>query len=606
MSVQNLLMDGRAGSHAPDPLRSTLRAASTRIRALVMLRVGSIALCAASLIGLAAVALSKAHLWAEPSPWLSGGLIGLALVCAAIYTLSRPLSELDVARLTDRRTDLKDRLSSAVEFHALGVDASAPFYGEQMADAVRHASELDLAAAYPMRIPRTFWVGLIASLALFGLYFLPTLPVFWSRQKQQEVAEVKKEGMAIVKVAQDTDKAASQQDLKETKRAAAEARKLGEAMQKAKMGKKESLVALQKLTKQMEQTQQKMAEQQARQMEKAKQAGADFKKSMQQMQKEVEEKRRQEALRKAEEAKTNQQKPGEKNPAQAQKDKQAQQQQSQASKQAQQAMQQMAEALANMDKQQMQQAMQKVADALKSGKMSKEEMQQLQKALKQLSKSLEQSGQKEQAQQMAEMAQQMQDGMNNMDPQTLQNLAQMAQNMGKQMGKGGGKGDKDALDQQMLEQLADSLKSGRMTLAMGGKPGQGGDRPGSGFGGKGHLASPMKDPNQTNPRLIAQGKAGEIKGIGKTKSAEEFAKYAAMKNPPPKYLPNGQVKGERSKEGNELQQNFTGDPEAFKSNTPYFQAYVSGRKQAENSLNKENIPVAYKKQVRDYFDSIKP
>ena len=79
-----------------------------------------------------------------------------------------------------------------------------------------------------------------------------------------------------------------------------------------------------------------------------------------------------------------------------------------------------------------------------------------------------------------------------------------------------------------------------------------------------------------------------------------------MKNPPSKFLPNAQVKGERSKEGNELQQNYTGDPEAFKSNTPYFQAYVSSRKQAENSLNKENIPVAYKKQVRDYFDSIKP
>jgi hypothetical protein len=269
-------------------------------------------------------------------------------------------------------------------------------------------------------------------------------------------------------------------------------------------------------------------------------------------------------------------------------------------------MQQMAEALANMDKQQMQQAMQKVADALKSGKMSKEEMQQLQKALKQLSKSLEQSGQKEQAQQMAELSQQMEDGMNNMDPKTLQNLAQMAQNLGKQMNGKGGKGDKDALDQQMLQQLAESLKSGRMTLAMGNKAGQGGNMPGNGFNGKGHLTSPMKDPSKTDPRLIAQGKPGEGKGIGKTKSAEEFAKYAAMKNPPSKYLPNGQVKGERSKEGNELQQNYTGDPESFKSNTPYYQAFASSRKQAENSLNKENIPVAYKKQVRDYFDSIKP
>ena len=79
-----------------------------------------------------------------------------------------------------------------------------------------------------------------------------------------------------------------------------------------------------------------------------------------------------------------------------------------------------------------------------------------------------------------------------------------------------------------------------------------------------------------------------------------------MKNPPPKYLPNGQIKGERAKDGNELQITTTGDPEAFRSNMPYYQAYSSSRKQAETSLNKESIPIAYKKQVRDYFDSIKP
>ena len=601
MGLQNLQI--RAG--APEALRGTLRAASVRIRTLVLLRVGSYALCGAALVSLAAVGLSKAHLWPEPSPWLTGGSIVLALAVAVIYALMLRLTVLNVARLTDRRTDLKERLSSAVEFHAQGVDTASPFYGEQMADAVKHAAGMDLAAAYPVRIPPSFWVGIVASLAVFSLYFLPTLPVFWTKQKIQETAEVKKAAIAIVKLANITEKAANQQDLKATKQAAVEARKLGEAMQKANMAKKESLVALQKLTKKMEETQQKLAEQQSRQMDKAKLAGADFKKSLDQMQKELQEKRKEEDARKAEQAKNAKQKPGEKSPSQAQKDKQAQQQ-SQASKQAQQAMQQMAEALANMDKQQMQQAMQKVADAMKSGKMSKEEMQQLQQALKQLSKSLAQSGQKEQAQQMAELSQQMQNSMNNMDPATLQKMAQMAQNLGQKMKGEGGKADKDALDQQMLQQLADSLKSGRMTLAMGSNPGQGGNMPGNGFNGKGHLTSPMKDPNATNPRLIAQGKPGEGKGIGKTKSAEEFAKYAAMKSPPSKYLPNGQVKGERSKEGNELQQNYTGDPEAFKSNTPYFQAYVSGRKQAESSLNKENIPVAYKKQVRDYFDSIKP
>src|SRR5579872_1683826 len=600
MSVQNLAAGSPAGSTGP--LNRTLAAVAARIRALVFLRVGSYAFTAAALIALIGVGLSKASLWPEPSPWFAGGLAIGAIAVAAVYALTRPLSKLDVARLTDRRTDLKERLSSAVEFQALGVDPTAPFYGEQMTDAALHAAALDLARAYPARIPRVLWLGVVAAAAVFCLYFLPTLPAFWPKHRAAEVAEVKRAGVAIVKLAEQHEKAADQQDLKETKRAAVEARKLGEAMQKSKMDKKQSLVALQKLTKKMEQTQQKMAEQRLRQMEKAKQAGADLKKSLQQMQKEVEAKRKEEEARNAQQAKNNPQKPGEKNSAQTQNQKPPQPQ-SQASKQAQQAMQQMAEALASMDKQQMQQAMQKISDAMKSGQMSKEEMKDLQKAIQQLSKSLEQSGMKDEAQQMADLSQEMQNGLDNLDPNTLQKMAQMAKNLGKKMGGKGGKADKDALDEQTLEQLADALKSGRMTLAMGGKPGQGGNMPGNGFNGKGHETSPMKDPNKTDPRLIAQGKPSESKGIGKTKSAEEFAKYAAMKSAPSKFLPNGQIKGQRSKEGNELQQNYTGDPEAFKSNTPYYQAYVSNRKQAENSLNKENIPAAYKKQVRDYFRS---
>ena len=34
---------------------------------------------------------------------------------------------------------------------------------------------------------RTFWVGLTAALALFGMYFLPTLPVFFTPEKKAEI-----------------------------------------------------------------------------------------------------------------------------------------------------------------------------------------------------------------------------------------------------------------------------------------------------------------------------------------------------------------------------------------------------------------------------------
>src|SRR5207302_409861 len=119
--------------------------------------------------------------------------------------------------------------------------------------------------------------------------------------------------------------------------------------------------------------------------------------------------------------------------------------------------------------------------------------------------------------------QQMAEALANMDKQqTQQDMQKMAEAL--KSGK---------MSKAEIQQLAEWLKSGRMTLAMG-KAGQGGNMPGTGFNGTGHLTSPMKDPSSTSPRKIAEGKSGEGKGIGKTKSAEEFAKYAAMKNPPSK------------------------------------------------------------------------
>jgi hypothetical protein len=63
----------------------------------------------------------------------------------------------------------------------------------------------------------------------------------------------------------------------------------------------------------------------------------------------------------------------------------------------------------------------------------------------------------------------------------------------------------------------------------------------------------------------------------------------------------------RSQNGNELQLSMTGDPDPARSNSPYYSnVYQANKRLAENTLNKENIPATYKKQVRDYFDSIRP
>ena len=69
---------------------------------------------------------------------------------------------------------------------------------------------------------------------------------------------------------------------------------------------------------------------------------------------------------------------------------------------------------------------------------------------------------------------------------------------------------------------------------------------------------------------------------------------------------NGKINGAKTQQGQEISMEMTGDPEPTQSNSPYYKAVETSQRQAESTLDKENIPASMKKQVRDYFDSIKP
>ncbi len=596
MSVQNPGFGALHAASLPNALNATLQAATRRIRFLLALRYMSRGLCWSSVACLLIVAMSKLHLVFEtPKPAVIGGVIGASVLLGFGAAFVRRLTPLAVAKSTDRRTDLKDRLSSALEFQSAGIDPSAPFYSEQLADAARAVQGVDIKAAYPSRTPKELIVGAALSLALFGLFFLPSLPLFWSKDHKDEVAEVKKKGIEIIKLAEDKQKTADQQKLTETKKAAAEAKKLGEAMEKGKMTKKESLVALQHLLKKMEETQKQSNDKQA---EKMKAAAANMKRSLDKMQKEMEQKQKEkEAEAKAQNKPTdprNIQKPN-------QNAKADQPKQSPAMQKAQEAMKQMADALANQDNQQMKSAMEKMADQMKSGQMSKEEQQQMQKALQQMAQALKEGGQQQAGEKMQQMAAQMQQ-MSSMSAENMAKMAAQMQQMGQMMGKG--EGGTAMMDMKELDKLAQSMKNGSM---MGKGPGGfGGNGPGKGYGGQGHATSPMKDPNVTHPRLVAMGKQQLNKGVGKNGDAQELAKYMSEKSSSAKHLPNGKIAGSRTAQGQELQMNMTGDPDPAHSSTPYYQVYQASKKQAESTLDKESIPATYKEQVKKYFENIRP
>ena len=621
-SIKNLqgLASG-PGSETGAILTQTLRTAARRIRFVLMLRSASRALCASALICLVGVIATKLKPDWSVSPAAVGAIVGMALLAAIVWTLVRPLSELDVAKLTERRADLKERLSSALEFRNLRENGGEAFYSEQLADADRHAANVNVKSLYPAKLPWELPVGLLLAIGLFLAFYLPTLPRFWSQTRRQEFEEVKAQGINIVKLAQDTQKSADQQKLEETKKAAEEARKLGEAMKKGKMEKKQALVEMQKLTKKMEETQKRMAA--TLPPKSMQQVGDEMKKKLEEFQKEREEAQK-EADKKAKEAKglkpgekpnqPNADKPNDPNNPNAPKPDDKLAKKSDAMKKMEEAMKEMAEAMKKEDAQGMKQPMEKMAQQMQSGQMSKQDMQQMQKMLSQMAKAMQNSSMQQQSQQMQQMAQMMQSAMNNMDPKTMQQIAQMMRQMANMSGKPGQGLGKTLMDMKALQQLAMDLKNGRMTMGMGngmgnrpGGNGFGGKGPGRGYGGQGGPSKPMKDLDKTNPRLVAMGKSEFSKGVGKSGSVAEFNKFLAMSNKATKHLPNGKIAGARSQNGQELSVPFEGDPEGAHSAAPYYSnVYSSSKKQAESTLNKENIPAAYKEQVRKYFDTIRP
>jgi hypothetical protein len=49
-----------------------------------------------------------------------------------------------------------------------------------------------------------------------------------------------------------------------------------------------------------------------------------------------------------------------------------------------------------------------------------------------------------------------------------------------------------------------------------------------------------------------------------------------------------------------------GAPERSGASRPYYEVYSSYQRAAEEALSREEVPPAYKKHVRDYFDSLRP
>lgn len=71
-------------------------------------------------------------------------------------------------------------------------------------------------------------------------------------------------------------------------------------------------------------------------------------------------------------------------------------------------------------------------------------------------------------------------------------------------------------------------------------------------------------------------------------------------------MPSIRVTGKRGEKGKETVSFVKGAPDKASSTVPYYDVYERYAPAAENALNREDIPANYKKQVKSYFDALRP
>src|SRR5690242_11980907 len=97
-------------------LHHKLSEAMRRIRLLMIFRWVSRALCWTTLACVFWLVASRLNWVGEPEPGRLVIVLVVAALVGAIVGGTRRLTTMDVARLTDRRMETRDRLASAVEF----------------------------------------------------------------------------------------------------------------------------------------------------------------------------------------------------------------------------------------------------------------------------------------------------------------------------------------------------------------------------------------------------------------------------------------------------------------------------------------------------------
>ena len=639
----------------PNAISHALAQITARLRLVRWVRHAGRGALAGVGLGVIAVALTHFDLlpdWlpleaAIPVPILLGVLAG------TITTFLRPISPMYAARLAEARLGLKERLSSALEFERSPLTANdnktndhnadpeaAVLRRLQLADAATHAHSLNAVQAVPLHLP---WEAkaAVAGLALIALALIvPNLPVFVPPSVRLERRIVQKTGSKLEQTAKLIQKQADAQHLSGTRRASVVMQRLAQRLAAGHLGKKQAMVQMSKLTQQMRQELQRTAQANSSAGAGGKsmaEAGRQLAQAMAGGQNAAGSGKQAGAGQKAGSGAKSGQKAGQNGGTGAisgtsdkfngfnvpSSGKSSANKNSSPASQTPSApeMQKAAQAMQQNDSQALSQQLRQMADRVGSGKLSPAEQQKAASDVQKLADALKNTPMPE----TQGHAQAAADALKRGDTQTAASEMRKAAQSAEREAQ-------ERADQQGQQDAQQSVEDAESQMAGANSPGDIQDdsgQPGTGQGkgqGKGEgqgLGSGLGDGQGL---LSAHGKHGSGKGNGGSggggmaggkpgdngegsSPVKHLGKAAPALNPKSIKLYFGKpLNSGPSKTGptRKVSANPNAAPGQTTSQVPYYNYVAPAQKSAESAMDKEEIPPAYRSDVRRYFNSLNP
>lgn len=144
-------------------------------------------------------------------------LAALVLIGATVYGFLRRVPLASAARFADQKLSLKERLSSAIEIASNG--GSVPMSDLVLRDAARHAEQLNPKEVLPLHLPRSARWVVLSLIAIVGLAFVPEYRTAEFKERERVKHDLKEEGEKLAslvkKIEQNTRPAALNEMQKE-------------------------------------------------------------------------------------------------------------------------------------------------------------------------------------------------------------------------------------------------------------------------------------------------------------------------------------------------------------------------------------------------------